>query len=139
MQLRIDVRRAAVAADVVERARCDDAFKRLERRERRARAWRKVAIRLHQVTPDGRFVFGGLAVAGESRAVDPLPGLSRELLRRARRRERGGRGAAYESSALCEKTPAAVVLFIHDPSYFARCLSKNWAISPKASRVSGAP
>src|SRR4051812_17801376 len=142
--LRIDVGRAAVVADVVQRARRDDPFERLDRGVRHAGSRREVAVGAHDMAHDRRLEARRLAVAGEGRAVDTLPGLPRELLRRARRRYRSRCGAAYESRALCQKTPTALFLFIHGCSslptivYFARCLSKNCAISVNASRVSGA-
>src|SRR5262249_60896248 len=96
VSLGTDVRRPAVAADVGQRARGDEPLERLDRRERRARAGREIAVRAPDVAHDRRFEFRWLAVAGEGRAVNTLPRLSGKLLCRAGRRDRCGWGAAYE-------------------------------------------
>src|SRR3979409_1532546 len=98
--LRIDVGRAAVAADVVQAARGDDAFQRLDRGERRARSRREIAVRAPDVAHHRLLEARRLAVAGEPRAVDALPGMAGESLRLRALREAGGCRAGDQSGAL---------------------------------------
>ena len=49
----IDVRHTVMVALEVQRARRDDALERLDRRERRARTRRKIAVRVQEMAHDG--------------------------------------------------------------------------------------
>src|SRR6266849_1991527 len=53
MELRIDVGRAAVAADEVNRSRRDDAVERLDRGKRCAGTGRHLSVRLRDMAADG--------------------------------------------------------------------------------------
>src|SRR5258708_34073052 len=107
MLLRIDVGPAAVTAVVVQAARRDDPFQRLDRRERRAGARREIAVRPADVAHHRLLEARGLAVAGEGRAIDALPGMARESLRVRALRQAGGCGARDQSGALLQETAAA--------------------------------
>src|SRR5205823_5967570 len=106
--LGIDVGRATVAAVVVQAARRDDALQRFDRRERRTGAGREIAVGLAEVAHDRLLETRGLAVSGEPRAIDALPGLAGEGLRVRTLREPGGRGARDERGAMLQKAAAAL-------------------------------
>src|SRR3954467_1234685 len=105
MHLGIDIRRAAVAAIIVERARRNHAFQPLDRYEGGARSGRQVSIwapdmALHRLLEHGR-----LPIAPETSAINALPRLPGQLLRFCALRKRRHSSPGKERGAFSEKLP----------------------------------
>src|SRR5438552_7467026 len=111
MEIRIDVVRAAVAADEVNRRRRDDAVERLDRRKRCAGTGRHLSVRLRDMAADRLLEPRRLAVAGEARAVHALPRLARQIISACALQYGSARD---ERRAAREKfSPFALVFFGH--------------------------